>query len=256
MRAWAAFVALLTLVALAPATPSASASSSASSTSPCRDLSFETLPFTVCTFDVSATDLRLFLRDDKGKVLGQFSAVTRSLAAGEALSFAMNGGMYHANRDPVGLYVDEGTPTSRLVTTAGPGNFGLLPNGVLCIRAARADVIETLQFARTAPACRFATQSGPMLVIDGALHPRFIKDGTSRFIRNGVGSSVDGQTVVFAISNAPVNFHTFGRLFRDVLKTPNALYLDGKVSRLYAPALKRHDTGFWLGPIIGVVTRP
>ena len=38
----------------------------------------------------------------------------------------------------------------------------------------------------------------------------------------------------------------------DVLGTPNALYLDGSVSRLYAPALGRHDIGFPMGPILGV----
>ena len=82
----------------------------------------------------------------------------------------------------------------RVITNAdGPGNFGLLPNGVFCIRDGRADVIETLRFAEEAPNCRFATQSGPMLVIDGALHPRFMRDSTSRYIRNGVGTRADGR---------------------------------------------------------------
>jgi len=58
---------------------------------------------------------------------------------------------------------------------------------------------------------------------------------------------------VLAISDAPVNFHRFARLFRDDLGTPNALYIDGKVSRLYAPDLDRRDLGFPLGPIIGTV---
>jgi len=96
------------------------------------------------------------------------------------------------------------------------------------------------------------TQSGPMLVIDGALHPRFIDGGTSKYIRNGVGTSADGQRAIFAISNAPVNFHSFGRLFRDVLALPNALYFDGNVSRLYAPTLGRDDFGFRLGPMVAV----
>ncbi len=91
-----------------------------------------------------------------------------------------------------------------------------------------------------------------MLVIDGELHPRFIDGGTSRYVRNGVGVTADG-TVVAVISDGPVNFHTFGRFFRDRLGTPNALYLDGNISRLYAPELGRNDLGLPMGPILGAV---
>ena len=92
-----------------------------------------------------------------------------------------------------------------------------------------------------------------MLVNDGALHPRFLVDSDSVYIRNGVGVSADGKTAYFAISDSRVTFHQFARLFRDVLNTPNALYLDGSISRLYAPELGRHDRGLPLGPIIGTV---
>ncbi|KAG1715271.1 Ribosome-binding factor A [Nymphon striatum] len=136
---------------------------------------------------------------------------------------------------------------------AGPGNFGLLPNGILCLRDGRADVIETLKFRDTAPDCTHATQSGPMLVIDGELHPRFLPDSTSRYIRNGVGTSADGTQAVFVISDTSVTFHEFGSFFRDALEMPNALFLDGNVSRLYAPELGRADSGRRMGPIVGVV---
>ena len=66
--------------------------------------------------------------------------------------------------------------------------------------------------------------------------------------------SSDLGAVVVAISDEPVNFHRFARLFRDVLGTPDALYLDGKVSRIYAPALGRNGIGLPMGPILGVVT--
>ncbi|MFP4274873.1 MAG: phosphodiester glycosidase family protein, partial [Paracoccaceae bacterium] len=128
-----------------------------------------------------------------------------------------------------------------------------LPNGVFCISEGRARVIETRRFAAEAPACRYATQSGPMLVLDGALHPRFLPDSSSRFIRNGVGTDDAGERVVFAISEQPVSFDEFGRLFRDVLGLRQALYLDGSVSRLHAPALGRSDFGRAMGPVVGVV---
>lgn len=210
--------------------------------------------YSVCTVDARSADMRLFLRDQDGRTLGQFTTIDRQLQdRGETLVFAMNAGMYHDDRSPVGLYVEDGDQIMHLVPGAGPGNFGLVPNGVYCIRQSRTDVIETSRFQRAPPDCTYATQSGPMLVIDGVLHPRFLKDGTSKFIRNGVGTTADGTTSVFVISDNPVNFHAFGSFFRDVLRLPNALYFDGKVSRLYAPDFGRSDLGFALGPIVGVV---
>ncbi|MGH1353769.1 MAG: phosphodiester glycosidase family protein [Thalassovita sp.] len=220
----------------------------------CRDLQHDKNRFTVCEVNAASENLHLFLRDQNGDVLGQFSAVQKNLAPNQTLDFAMNAGMYHDDRSPVGLYIQDGQQEMRAISNAGPGNFGLLPNGVFCIRQGRADVIETLRYLDEKPACRDATQSGPMLVIDGALHPRFLPDSTSRYVRNGVGTSQDGKRVVFAISRNPVTFHEFGSLFRDTLNLPNALYFDGKVSRMYAPAHGRDDPGFWLGPIVGVVT--
>jgi uncharacterized protein YigE (DUF2233 family) len=221
----------------------------------CRKSEFDNHRYTVCEVDVTRQELRLFLNDpDNDRPLGSFDNVDARLGAeGKILRFGMNAGMYHQDRRPVGLYVEDGHEIAPLVTREGPGNFGLLPNGVFCIGEGRADVIESLRFVREAPACRFATQSGPMLVIDGALHPRFLHDSDSRFVRNGVGTSADGKKAWFVISETPVNFHTFARLFRDALRTPQALYFDGNISRLYAPALGRHDGGFPMGPMVGVV---
>jgi uncharacterized protein YigE (DUF2233 family) len=143
----------------------------------CRDMTFDALPFTVC--EVKATeDLRLFAQSPAGN-LGSFAAVNDLLAAdGKTLGFAMNAGMYHRDRSPVGLFVADGVETAPLVTRDGPGNFGLLPNGVFCVGETFA-VIESRAFAETKPVCRYATQSGPMLVIDGALHPKFLVDSPS-----------------------------------------------------------------------------
>lgn len=219
----------------------------------CENRHHEGHDYALCSV-TAGEDLRIFQNDANGVVLGSFGRVAGQLAAeGLALDFAMNAGMYHDDRRPVGLLIEEGLQRAPIVTREGPGNFGMLPNGVFCISGQGGfAVIESRRFDAQRPECRFATQSGPMLVIDGALHPRFLPDGSSRYIRNGVGVSADGRMAYLAISNQPVTFFEFGSFFRDALGTPNALYFDGRISRLYAPALGRDDFGFQLGPIIGL----
>ena len=219
----------------------------------CESTVFEDVPLTVCTADPASEDIRLFLYDANDRPLGSFDNIAEHISKDEeTLVFAMNAGMYHSDRAPVGLYVEDGETLAPIVTREGPGNFGLLPNGVLCLGEGTARVIESRTFDAAATECAYATQSGPMLVFDGALHPRFLPDSDSRFRRNGVGVDQNG-TLFAVISDAPVNFHRFARFFRDELKTPNALFLDGKVSRLYAPHIDRHDIGFSMGPMLGVV---
>lgn len=224
----------------------------AAASAACGDRDFEGRGFTVC--EVSASDdLRIFQTAPDGEPFGTFARVNDALASeGRALGFAMNAGMYHPDRAPVGLMIEDGAERARIVTSDGPGNFGLLPNGVFCI-AEGFSVVESRAFAAAPPVCRYATQSGPMLVIDGALHPRFLPDSPSRYIRNGVGVSADGQRAWFVISRERVNFAEFARFFRDALGTPDALYFDGNVSRLYAPEIGRDDIGFRMGPIVGSV---
>lgn len=220
----------------------------------CSDVAYEGNRYSICEVDAAQEQLQLFLRDGNSQIYGHFSTLEEALAAdSKTLAFATNAGMYHSDRSPVGLYVENGAQEMRLVTNAGPGNFGLLPNGIFCIRGGRADVFETLAFEESAPACTYATQSGPMLVIDGKLHPRFLPDSDSYYVRNGVGTSADGSRAVFAISRNAVTFYQFGSLFRDFLKLPNALYFDGNISRLHAPQLGRSDVGFMMGPVVGVV---
>lgn len=220
---------------------------------PCSKVFLRGDSYTVCRFDPATVSIRLYQNDAAGKPYGSFQVLEKDLRTrGFALRFAMNGGMYEKDLSPVGLYIEDGLERKALNTNRGWGNFHLLPNGVFFIEDGRAGVLESRAFAASGRKPRFATQSGPMLVIDGRLHPSFLADGTSLNIRNGVGVRADG-IVVFAISDGPVRFYDFGTLFRDVLDCPNALFLDGSISSLYLPEWQRGDAAFPLGPIIAVV---
>lgn len=191
-------------------------------------------------------------RDAQGKDYRNIGRLKSDMERqGRTLLFAMNGGMYTPEHTPVGLYVESGTQHRRLNTgKGGTGNFSMQPNGVFGVRKdGRAHVITT-DDARSITDWRCATQSGPMLVIDGNINAQFTPGSKNVNIRNGVGTTTDGR-VVFAISREPVNFHDFADFFLDHGCT-NALYLDGSVSRAYMPEAGVQQLDGDLGVLIAV----
>jgi len=208
--------------------------------------------YTVVKVDLRKERLELFLRDDAGVEFKRLDRLEAWLAArNRQLVFAMNAGMYHADFSPVGLLVQEGREVSPLNLSTDAGNFFLKPNGVFLVsRAGRPRVVESSEYPALSNGVRLATQSGPLLLRRGVVHPAFIPDSDSRKIRNGVG--VSGHTAIFVISEQPVNFYEFALYFRDVLHCRDALYLDGTVSALHSLALRRSDFTRELGPILGV----
>ncbi len=244
-RRRAGALALLIALVLAPAGARAA-------NGPCAPLRFDNADYTICAFDARRDEIRLYWKDSGGKPYANFSALAQALSArGRALRFAMNAGMYEADLSPVGLFVEDGKRERRADTREGASNFHLEPNGIFWIGEGTAGVTETSRYLANPPPTRFATQSGPMLVIDGRIHPKILPTGTSEKIRNGVCVR-NSASAIFAISEEPVTFHAFARLFRDALACSNALFLDGSVSSLYAPDLGRDDDFAPLGPIVGV----
>jgi prepilin-type processing-associated H-X9-DG protein len=213
----------------------------------------DTADFTVCRYPPGEGAIETFSLAPDGSPLGSFGALETMLTAeGRKLAFAMNGGMFGTDLKPIGLYVEDGKLAKKLNRRSGYGNFHLKPNGVFYVKDGKAFVLETEAFAKAKPKPDFATQSGPMLVINGKIHPKISAKGTSRKIRNGVAVTEDGA-VIFAISESYVTFFQFASLFRDTLGARNALFLDGSVSSLYAPELNRSDGLVPIGPILGVV---
>ena len=208
--------------------------------------------YAVMRVDTRSEDLRLFLRDEHGEPFHRLKRLDAWLKAqGKQLRFAMNAGMYEPDYAPVGLFVADGQELAPLNLAEGEGNFYLKPNGVFLLGKAGPKVIESSLYPAQASGVRLATQSGPLLLRQGAIHPRFDPGSKSRQIRNGVG--VDGDIAYFVISEEPVTFYEFAVYFRDTLKCSDALYLDGAISSLYAPGLRRRASGTKLGPMIGVV---
>ena len=207
---------------------------------------------TVCRVDLNKEQLQLFLRDDSSLPLKSFDGINHWLQPqGRKLVFAMNAGMYHSNLAPVGLCVQNRKQITPINLAKGDGNFFLKPNGVFVVSKSGASVIDSVEYTSQRKPALLATQSGPLLVRANNIHPAFNPNSESRLIRNGVGVA-SPNVVCFAISEEPVNFYEFAILFRDVLHCPNALFLDGTVSSLCAPSLKRNDRKIDLGPIIGI----
>ena len=243
---------ILLLLFLAACGSGNSRDTAARAESPCSFRTFEGSRFTIC--DSNSGEIRVVAAGEDEMPIRSFADLGSSLDPQKVL-FAMNAGMFDDEGRPIGLAIVDGEELHPISRRPGGGNFGMLPNGVLLVRKdGQAEVVQTSGY-EAADDIAFATQSGPMLVIDGKLHPKFEPDGDSRYIRNGVGVTNLGKAY-FVISQDPVSFGKFARLFRDALKTPNALYFDGSVSSLWDPANGRQDTHSPLGPMVVVLNGP
>ncbi len=218
----------------------------------CSTLSYKQIDYTVCKVQQKHHHLKVFW---KSKNNTPFASLRSLESEHKALYFSMNAGMYDDQLAPIGLYVENGVQLKPISRAQGWGNFHLKPNGVFYINADNvAGVLDTTTFESARIKPKFATQSGPMLVVNGKLHPKFTLHGMSRKYRNGVGVSKNGNgegEVYFAISQSPVTFTEFATLFKDKLKTQNALYLDGSVSSLRSNGQSVQGDFRPLGPMIG-----
>jgi uncharacterized protein YigE (DUF2233 family) len=203
--------------------------------------------------DAKKQDLKFYWKDDSQQIFKSISNLKTWLdTKNKTLKFAMNGGMFKKDNSPQGLYIENFKTHSLLDTTSGNGNFYLKPNGVFYITTDNLPVIiKTTEF-QNSPKIKYATQSGPMLVIDGQIHSAFKEGSINLNIRNGVGILPDNK-IIFAMSKKEINFYDFANYFKS-LGCKNALYLDGFVSRTYLPEQNWTQTDGNFGVIIGVTT--
>lgn len=223
--------------------------SALAATSMCSSVEFEGVPLTHCIANPTRHRIRTALANDDGEVFGSLDSFSQTVDQAN-IAFAVNAGEFERGGRPIGYYVEEAERLVELDREDGSGNFYLKPNGVFYGTGGAWEIRETDRFYSTVGARpEFGTQSGPMLVINGELHPEIQDNGPSRAIRNGVGIDAEGRAH-FVLSEAPLSFGQLARFYRDELETRNALYLDSNVSSLWDPATARLDTDASLGPMI------
>jgi len=222
--------------------------------SACKPASFEGVALTHCVADPAEHRIAVtFGPGDGSNAYGTLADYADTVEA-NTIAFAMNGGAFSDDLSSKGYLVASGARLSELNREEGEGNFFLKPNGVFFGTGGTWRILATDRFfssVRDRP--QFGTQSGPMLLVDGKLHPEVSENGNSRAIRNGVGVSADGKAH-FVISNDPLSYGQLARFFRDELSVKQALFLDSNSSSLWDPATGRMDAGR-TGPIIVVTKR-
>lgn len=207
--------------------------------------------FVACTVDPVRQELKMYWKNDSQVAFRSIRNLREWLKRRhKVLKFAMNGGMYQKGNLPKGLYIENGTTLWPLDTGSGTGNFYLKPNGVFYLDQHRKAVICRTDSFRASDQVVYATQSGPVLLSNGQLHPAFQIGSANQLIRNGVGLLPDGR-ILFAMSRVPVNLYDFATYFKS-MGCQNALYLDGTVSRTYLPEQNSLQTDGDFGVIIGV----
>ncbi len=206
--------------------------------------------FDIATFDLSNVDLKLYWRGSENTSYGSLGAVRDEVIKEKhKFLFATNSGIYDKELEALGLHVEAGKTIRPVNKSRGPnGNFGMIPNGIFLMNKKGARVIETSEYSSITDPADYATQSGPLLVRKGELHPKFQKNSDNKKSRSGVG--VDGKgRVVFAISKGGVSFYDFAMLFKTQLDCADALYLDGTISQFLLDDAEPEDQ---LAPFVGI----
>ncbi|AUP79641.1 phosphodiester glycosidase family protein [Flavivirga eckloniae] len=197
---------------------------------------FEDPRFVIHTVDLKQQTLKFYWKNDHGVSIKNHKNLKKHLDhKSQKLIFATNGGMYLKDGTPQGLFIENGIVKTPLDTLKKDyGNFYLEPNGVFYLTKDNKGVVcktETFKLSKT---ITYATQSGPMLVIDNKIHPVFKKGSKHLHIRNGIGVLPDGN-LLFAMSKDLISLYDFAEFFKNN-GCKNALYLDGFVSRTYLPS--------------------
>lgn len=210
--------------------------------------------FIIYSVNLRKERLQLFWKDKNKKPFRSFENLTKELdSSNKKLLFAMNAGIFmdDENNAPLGLFVENSKTLRKINRKTGYGNFYLAPNGVFHINESHEASITPTKDFQTDENILFATQSGPMLVIDGKINPQFSAKSENKYVRNGVGI-INEKELVLIISDSPISFYDFAKKFKE-MDCKNALYLDGAISNYYPNSDIPLVSDF--GPILGAVQK-
>jgi len=202
--------------------------------------------------DLNKDELRFFLKNADGEFYQNFRNLNDDLKnQNKEMVFATNGGMFMQNFMPLGLYVENGKPMTPINKKNGKTNFYIKPNGIFYLTKDKKASIKTTSDFKFNKSILYATQSGPMLLINGKINPEFRNNSINLNIRNGVGILPDNK-VLFALTKMPMNFYDFANYFKE-MKCKEALFLDGGISEFYYPEKGFTESLQSFGIIIAVV---
>lgn len=220
---------------------------------------FSTIDFQGTRFDIATIEqnniglINFYYKDLNAQGFSSITSLKKWLSEQEKkLIFVTNGGIFDTNYSPLGLYIENSKEVSKINTSTGEGNFYLQPNGVFMIKNGEGEIVETSNYTFS-PNISFATQSGPLLVINNEINPLFGKSSQNKYTRSGVGISQNGS-ILFVLSNEPVTFYDIASVFKDKLGVQNALYLDGAISEMYVPRY-REKTKQNFSVMIGILKK-
>ena len=167
--------------------------------------------------------------------------ILQSVKSRYGTCFLVNGAVAENGCAFIGLAVNKGAEIAPINLGSGNGAFFMKPNGILAIGVNGAEVVESSAYKNTQDK-KMALQSGPMLLINGSIHPEFRATSTNRFYRSGVGVfTKNGESfLVFAVSNEPVNLYTAATFFRDKFGCNNALSLQSSATAASIPFMNEN----------------
>lgn len=163
-------------------------------------------------------------------------------ARGERMLLATNGGLYHGPAS-IGFHAEDGKVVRPLnLATAPPpgqlpGNFYYLPNAVLFQDTTGAVAVRDSRSVRgRGRTVRDGTQSGPALLLGGAVHPvaRPPNRGRSHDHRSAA-CVLDARRLVIVFARDGTTFPQLARFLSGRLGCRDAVFLDGNVPGLYLP---------------------
>lgn len=204
---------------------------------------------------VNPAQVTLHWKNAAGRPYRYFSTLKKALEADNKRPLVlMNAGIYDKNDQPAGLHIENGNLLKKLNTHKGGGNFHLQPNGVFFIdKKNRARIVTTAAYKKhhiRSKTIRLATQSGPMMLINGRINSKFIPDSRSFYSRTGICTTPKNRLYFLSTAYMTSNFYQFAQAAKR-LGCHNALYLDGNIAKLYTAG---ENSTFHFVPLVGILS--